>query len=79
MITADTIRRCSNLDNITLERLLRKSYPKDSVIRSEFLGISNGDEFVYKIVYPDQDGDMGMATTKVFVWLKGNGELVAEY
>jgi hypothetical protein len=79
MIPADTIRRCSNLDNITLERLLRKSYPKDSVIRSEFLGISNGDEFVYKIVYPDQDGDMGMATTKVFVWEKGNGELVAEY
>jgi len=79
MITADTIRRCSNLDSITLERLLRKSYPKDLVIRSEFLGISNGDEFVYKIVYPDQYGDMGISTTKVFVWEKGNSELSADY
>lgn len=79
MITADTIRRCAHLDASKLESLLRKSYPKDSVIRSEFLGISNGNEFVYKIVYPDQDGNMGMAVTKVFVWLDNNSDLIADY
>ena len=79
MITAETIRRCSNLDTITLENSLRKSYPEDRVLRSEFLGISNGDQFVYKIVYPDQDGNMGMSVTKLFVWEKGNGEIVVEY
>ena len=79
MITADTIRRCAYLDSITLERLLRKSYPKDEVLRSEFLGITNGGQFAYKIVYPDQDGNMGMSVTKVFVWQDNNSELTADY
>ncbi len=79
MISADTIRRCAYLHNLTLEAALRKSYPKDSVLRSEFLGISNGEQFVYKIVYPDEDAKNGMATTKVFVWENTKGELVADY
>jgi hypothetical protein len=77
MISADTIRRCAYLHSLTLEAALRKSYPKDSVLRSEFLGISNGDQFVYSIVYP---GDDGIAMTgKVFVWENPKGELVADY
>ncbi len=79
MISADTIRRCAYLHNLTLEAALRKSYPKDSVLRSEFLGISNGEQFVYKIVYPDEDAKNGMAVTKVFVWEDTNGNLVADY
>lgn len=79
MITADNIRRCAYLHSLTLEAALRKSYPEDSVLRSEFLGISNGNQFVYKIVYPDQDAQNGMAVTKVFVWQDHNGELVADY
>ena len=79
MITAETLRHCAYLHSLTLEGLLRKSYPKDSVLRSEFLGITNGGQFCYKIVYPDQDGKYGMATTKVFVWQDENGELVADY
>ncbi len=79
MLTAETIRRCAYIDTIALEKLLRKSYPKDSVIRSEFLGITNGQQFAYKIVYPDEDAKNGMAVTKVFVWQDNNGELVADY
>lgn len=79
MISADTIRRCAYLHNLTLEAALRKSYPKDNVLRSEFLGITNGEQFCYKVVYPDQDAPSGMATTKVFVWQDSNGELVADY
>ena len=79
MLSADTIRQCAYLDSTTLESVLRKSYTKDSVLRSEFLGISNGEQFVYKIVYPDEDAKSGMAVTKVFVWQGSNGELVADY
>lgn len=79
MITAETLRRCAYLHNLTLEAALRKSYPKDSVLRSEFLGITNGGQFAYKIVYPDEDAKNGMAVTKVFVWEDNNGELVADY
>ena len=79
MISADTIRRCAYLHNLTLEAALRKSYPKDSVLRSEFVGITNGGQFAYKIAYPDQDAKSGMAVTKVFVWQDSNGELVADY
>jgi hypothetical protein len=76
MLTAETIRRCAYIDTITLEKLLRKSYPKDSVIRSEFLGITNGQQFAYKIVYPDEDANNGMAVGKVFVSIKDNALLV---
>ncbi len=79
MISADTLRRCAYLHNLTLEAALRKSYPKDSVLRSEFLGISNGEQFVYKIAYPSEVSTNGIATAKVFVWEDSNGELVADY
>ena len=79
MITAETLRQCAYLDTISLENILRKTYPKDSLIRSEFLGITNGQQFAYKIVYPDEDAKNGMAVTKVFVWRDSNGSLVADY
>ena len=79
MISADTIRRCAYLHNLTLEAALRKSYPDDRVLRSEFLGISNEHQFVYKIVYPDTDAKSGMATTNIFVWEDTDGSLVVEY
>ncbi len=79
MISADTIRRCAYLHNLTLEAALRKSYPNDRVLRSEFLGISNKNQFVYKIVYPDTDAKSGMATTNIFVWEDTDGSLVVDY
>jgi hypothetical protein len=77
MISADTIRRCANLDSTALERILRKSYPEDRVTRSEFLGISNAQQFVYSIVFPRYDGIA--ATAKVFVHEDMNGDLVVDY
>lgn len=79
MITADKIRKLAHLDTVTLERAVRRNYPKDQVLRSEFVGITNGGQFCYKIVYPDQDAANGMATTKVFVDLAADEQPIGEY
>ncbi len=78
MITAETLRQCAYLDTISLENILRKTYPKDSLIRSEFLGITNAGQFCYSAVYFDQiEGAEDVC--KVFVWRDSNGSLVADY
>lgn len=80
MITADTLRQCSWLNTLTLESLLRKSYPEDRVITSDFVGVTNGGEFCYKIGYQDPDlNGQGLTYCKVFVRINDSGELVAEY
>lgn len=79
MITAKTLAKCSHLNTLTLESLLQKSYPKDRVIQSEFVGITNGAQFCYKISFPDSDSKSGLSVTKMFVWEDSNGELVADY
>lgn len=76
-ISGDTMRRCAYLHSLALESALRKTYPEDKVLRSEFLGISNGEHFVYKIVYPGFGGVP--KTAKVFVWEDKEGELIADY
>jgi hypothetical protein len=79
MITVDDLRKCAWLNSMSLEELLRKNYPEDTVLNSEFLGISNGGQFVYKIAYPDPDTESGLAVGKVFVWQGSNGEILADY
>lgn len=83
MITADRIRKCAWLNEEQIENLLRKTYPKDMIrtmIRSAtFLGVSNGGQFVYDCIYPDQDAKVGLSVTKVFVWEDDLGNLVADY
>ncbi len=79
MITVDTLRRCSFLNSLTLESLLRKSYPDDMVLSSEFLGVTNGGEFVYNIMYPDADSKTGTSLTKIFVRVNNQNEVEAEY
>ncbi len=80
MISVDTLRKCSFLSSPQLEQILRKRFPNDCVTRSEFLGISNGEQFVYKIGYQDLDLEgQGLTYCKVFVWEGSNGELVADY
>ena len=66
------------LDTPALEKVLRLSYPKDEVKGSKFLGITNGGQFCYEILYyePTVEGD---AYTKVFVDLDCNDEPYAEY
>lgn len=80
MITVDTLRRCSFLNSLTLEALLRKSYPGDRVLTSEFLGISNGGQFCYKIGYQDPDlNGQGLTYCKVYVRINSENEVEAEY
>lgn len=83
MITANTLKKCAWLDQLDIERLLRKSYPnypKGRVQTSEFLGITNGGQFCYKIGYHDVEvRDQELAHCKVFVWQNNNGDLVANY
>jgi hypothetical protein len=76
MITVDTLRRCAWLDTITLEMIIRKNYPKDTVLAADFVGISNGGQFVYNVAFPGEDG---VEKAKVFVWQDNDGELVADY
>ena len=80
MITVDTLRKCSFLNTLTLEELIRKNYPEDHVLTSEFIGITNGGQFCYKIGYQDIDlADQGLTYCKVFVRVSDTGEVVAEY
>lgn len=79
MITADLIKKAAWLSSIHIEQLLRKTYPKDVVVGCEFLGISNGKQFCYKISYPDTYVGHGVLHAKVYVWEDHNGQLLADY
>lgn len=78
MITADRIRRLAYLSTIDLEQALNKTYPKDRVLGSRFLGITNSREFCYEIQYFDQHYGEN-ARTKVYVNLDQNDQPVATY
>ena len=80
MISVDTLRKCSFLSTIALEEILRKSYPKDRVLQSEFVGITSGRQFCYQIGYQDPDlKDQGLTYCKVYVYVDHAGNIVAEY
>jgi hypothetical protein len=80
MITVDTLKKCSWLNSLTLQELLRKKYPEDHVLTSEFIGITNSGQFCYNIGYQDIDlAGQGLTYCKVFVRVSDTGEVVAEY
>ena len=80
MISVDTLRKCSYLSATSLEGLLRKNYPKDSVVKSEFVGITNAGQFCYQIGYQDPDlKGQGLTYCKVFVHIDSDGNILAEY
>ena len=78
MITAYKITKLAYLDTPTLEGALQKNYPEDKIIKSKFLGITNGKQFCYEILYFDQEQDEN-CYTKVFVDLDPSEEPVADY
>ena len=78
MITEYKIRKLAYLDTQTLESALQKNYPEDRIIKSRFLGITNGQQFCYEILYFDEDLGEN-AFTKVFVDLNPSEEPAAEY
>lgn len=67
MITADTLSRMTTFSAEGLTALIRKAgYKKDSFKEAAFLGITNGGQYCYKVLYFDEF--MGEdAWTKVFV------------
>lgn len=78
MITAERIQRLAYLSNTQLEEALSRTYPKDQVLTSRFLGITNGREFCYEIQFFDQHyGENTRA--KVFVNLDENNQPIATY
>ena len=52
MITADKLRLLTNMPPVMLTEGIRQSgYKKDKFETSEFLGMSNSNQFVYKVSY----------------------------
>jgi len=78
MISAEKIRKLAYLQTAALERAVRKNYPKDSFINSKFLGVTNGGQFCYEVLYFDVDEEDNIRT-KLFVELDESEEPIAEY
>lgn len=68
MLTADKIKVLTSLDKSSLARILDSSgYSMCSFKSTEFLGITNGGQFCYKVVYFDDAGTGKNEIGKVFV------------
>jgi hypothetical protein len=71
MITAEKLRELISYTRGDLARILRDSgYTGCSFQTAEFLGITNGGDFCYKVTYWDDGGgpdDNTLAADKVFV------------
>ena len=67
MILADTLKLLTTMTPTSLAQTLKVSgYDGQSFKRAEFLGITNGGEFCYKVEYHD-DSNTGRVIDKVFV------------
>jgi hypothetical protein len=67
MILADTVRTLTTLTATSLAQVLAHSGYRDNLFKSaEFVGITNGGEFAYRVTRPDADRDR-LGQTKVFV------------
>lgn len=68
MITADTLKTLTSFTPVALARGLAQSgYTGVSFQSAEFLGITNGGQFCYKVTYFDDSGTGEMETGKVFL------------
>ena len=68
MILADTLKTLTSFDRKGLARVLDKSgYSMCSFETAEFLGMTNGGEFCYKVTFHDEEGMDEDAVGKVFV------------
>lgn len=68
MLTADKIKVLTSLDKSSLARILDSSgYSMCSFKSAEFLGITNGGQFCYKVVYFDDAGTGKNEIGKIFV------------
>jgi hypothetical protein len=67
MILADTVRTLTTLTATSLAQVLAHSGHRDRVFaKAEFVGITNGGEFAYRVTWPDADSNK-TGQSKVFV------------
>ncbi len=77
MITEFKIKRCAYLNTLSLEEaFVRNGYKDTKFINNKFLGITNGGEFCYEVLW-DNEGEEG--DSKVFIDLDHNDEPVGEW
>lgn len=75
MITADKLALLSNMPAVMLTQGIQQAgYKKDKFQTAKFLGLSNGNQFVYSATYVE-DGDV--QTTKVFVTYDPTKDMVS--
>jgi hypothetical protein len=80
VITADTLKTLTTLTPTGLSQVLKHSgYTGCFFKRAEFLGLTNGGEFCYKVTYYDDSGE-GEEVGKVFVkYDTPTGMMTADY
>ena len=78
MITANQLRLLTNMPPVMLTEAIQKTgYKTDKFETSEFLGLTNGGQFCYKVSYIE---DNEFHDTKVFVsYDPASGRVSAEY
>lgn len=80
MLTADKIKVLTTLDRSSLARILDSSgYSMCAFKATEFLGLTNGGQFCYKVVYFDDAGTGKNEVGKVFVSVDANGSVTADF
>ena len=81
MILAETLKGLMSFTTKDLAKILDTSgYSMCSFETAEFVGITNGGEFCYKVTYFDEAGTGENETGKVFVKLHTNtGVVTAEF
>ena len=68
MITAETLKQLTSMGPYALATVLKISGYSGAVFKTaEFVGITNGGEFAYKVTYHDEAGTGKDAVGKVFV------------
>lgn len=78
MITAQTLKTLTSFTAPALTRAINDTgYKGDTFLSAEFLGLTNGNQFCYKVTYKEH-GEM--ATGKVFLtYNPTHGTVIAEY
>jgi hypothetical protein len=67
MILADTVRTLTSLTATSLAQVMTHSGYRDSVFKSaEFVGITNGGEFAYRVTFDDPESNK-LGQSKVYV------------
>lgn len=79
MITEYKIKLCAYLNTLSLEEAFeRAGYKGTKFLANKFLGITNGGQFAYEVMYWEPECQ-GNAYTKVFIDLDHNDEPVGEW